>query len=122
MWPIGLRKGLDMMNRMTARRIGVCALSGALILAGPIGSWAQEGSAADQKIAAIKQSLTKSMAALRSYEWIETVTVKVDGEQKSRKENRCYYGAGGKQQKVPIDDGSAETHKKPRGIRGRIAK
>jgi hypothetical protein len=100
----------------------VLALSLALIGGGVMGAWAQGGSAADQKIAAIKQSLTQSMTALRSYEWIETVTVKVDGEQKSRKENRCYYGADGKEQKVPIADGSTEKKKKPRGLRGRIAK
>jgi hypothetical protein len=62
------------------------------------------------------------MAALRSYEWIETVTVLHDGEQKSRKENRCYYGADGKQEKVPIDDPSAAPPKKKRGLRGKIAK
>ena len=51
-----------------------------------------------------------------------TVTVKHDGEEKSRKESRCYYGADGKQEKVPIDDPSVEKKKKPRGLRGRIAK
>jgi hypothetical protein len=111
-----------MKDRAAYRRLGKRALPLAVLLAGVIGVWGEEGSAEDQKIAAIKQSLTESMAALRTYEWIETVTVKVDGEQKSRKENRCYYGADGKQQKVPIDDGSEEKGKKPRGIRGRIAK
>jgi hypothetical protein len=111
------------MKNRTGRRWNVaCALSLAVVFIGLIGPRAQEGSAADEKMAAIKQSLTKSMTALRSYEWIETTTVKVDGDQKSQKENRCYYGADGKEQKVPIDTGSEETSKKPRGIRGRVVK
>lgn len=91
-----------------------------LAFAAVTGVWAQEDAAA-QKIAAIKQSLQQSMAALRSYEWVETVTVKVDGEEKSRKESRCYYGADGTQEKVLISDSSAGK-KMPRGLRGRIAK
>jgi len=61
------------------------------------------------------------MKALRSYEWIETVTVKLGGEQKSQKQNRCYCGADGKEQKVPLAGQSAEGGRSPRGIRGRIA-
>jgi hypothetical protein len=110
-----------MKTRKSSRRFGAHALWVAAMFAGTIGAWAQEGAAEDQKIDAIKGSLTKSMAALRSYEWVETVTVKIDGDQKSRKQSRCYYGADGEEVKVPIDDGSAQK-KKPRGIRGRIAK
>jgi hypothetical protein len=108
--------------RKSSRRFGAHALWVAVMLAGTIGAWAQEEAAEQQKVAAIKQSLATSMKALRSYEWVETVTVKIDGDQKSRKQSSCYYGADGKQEKVPIYDGSAEEKKKPRGIRGRIAK
>jgi len=110
-----------MRNRRGSLRLGAGVLCVAVLLAGAIGAWAQEQAAADQKIAAIKQSLQTSMATLRSYEWIETVTVKLKGEQKSQKQSRCYYGADGKQQKVPLDGGSADGGKKPRGIRGHIA-
>ena len=102
------------------RRFGATLLWVAVVLAGAIGAWAQEN-AAEQKVAAIKQSLQQSMAALRSYEWVETVTVSHDGEEKSRKESRCYYGADGTQEKVPIGDSSA-GHKKHHGLRGRIEK
>jgi hypothetical protein len=100
-----------------ARSVALCA---ALALTLGAGVLAQQD-AATEKVAKIKQSFQASMAALRGYEWIETTTVKLDGEQKSQKQNRCYYGADGKEQKVPIGDQSAGETKSPRGIRGRIA-
>ena len=51
----------------------------------------------------LQQWMKASQVQLRSYEWVETTIVAKDGEEKSRKENRCYYGADGKQQKVPIE-------------------
>jgi hypothetical protein len=92
------------------------------LLSGVNGLSAEQDAAA-QKVAAIKQSLQASATALRSYEWIETITVSLDGDEKSRKENRVYYGADGKEQKVPVEGGqSSGSGKTPRGIRGRIAK
>ena len=73
------------------------------------------------KLAAMKESLKASMAALRSYEWVETTVISVKGEEKSRQQNRCYYGAEGKVQKIPIENESADSGKKPRGLRGKIA-
>jgi hypothetical protein len=110
-----------MNNQKRFRRIGAGLLCIPLALGVVTVAGAQEDPA-QQKVAAIKQSLQKSMAALHSYKWIETVTVKIDGEEKSKKQNQCYYGADGKQEKVPIDDPSATKKKKPRGLRGRIAK
>ena len=52
-----------MRNRIAFRSLGPCALWFAVMLAGAIGTWAQE-SAAEQKVAAIKQSLQSSMATL----------------------------------------------------------
>jgi hypothetical protein len=46
--------------------------------------------------AAVKESLQKSLAALRQYQWVETTTVSMKGEEKSRTQNNCYYGADGK--------------------------
>ena len=59
------------------------------------------------------------MAALRQYEWIETTVVSMKGEEKSRKQAQCYYGAEGTVQKVPIGAPAAEG-KTPRGVRGKI--
>lgn len=69
-------------------------------------------------VTAIKQSLGASMAALRQYEWIETTAVSIKGEEKSRKQAQCYYGAEGKVQKVPI--GAPPADDKKRGLRGKV--
>ena len=73
-----------------------------------------------ERLAAVKQSLQSSMAALRQYEWIETTVFSLKGEPKSKKQNRCYYGADGKLQKVPVGDEPEGDDKKKRGVRGRI--
>ena len=88
-----------------------------LALGGP--ALTQEGGAAD-KVAALKQSLQSGMAALRKYEWVEKTTLSLKGEQKSSKDNQCYYGADGKLQKIPVGEPAA-AGKSPKGIRGKIA-
>jgi hypothetical protein len=69
-----------------------------------------------QRVAALKQSLQKNQANLRRYEWIETTIVSLKGEEKSRKQQRCYYGADGKLQKLPVE-GAPESAPQ-RGRRG----
>lgn len=64
--------------------------------------------------------MASSQTMLRQYEWIETTTVSVKGEEKSRKQERCYYGADGKLTKVLLTDESAPEDKK-RGLLGKIA-
>jgi hypothetical protein len=71
-----------------------------------------------ERVAALKESLAKSAATLKQYEWIETTAISLNGELKSSKQNRCYYGADGKKQEVPI---TATPEKEMRGIRGKIA-
>jgi hypothetical protein len=63
---------------------------------------AAAGGAQDQ-VAALKQAMQQGMAAARKYEWVETTTISLKGEEKSKKQNRCYYGADGKVQKVSLD-------------------
>jgi hypothetical protein len=77
--------------------------------------------ASQDRVAALKQSLQASLAALRHYEWIETTVISLKGEAKAEKQNRCYYGAEGALQKVPVEGGAEGGGKKPRGLRGRIA-
>jgi hypothetical protein len=72
-------------------------------------------------VAAIKQSLQQSAAALRQYRWVETTVVSIKGEEKSRAQKSCYYGADGQVQKTPIGDEPEGESKKPRGVRGKIA-
>lgn len=70
------------------------------------------------RVAQIKESLAASKAALKSYEWVETTAVSLGGEEKARLENRCYYGAEGSLQKVPLAP-EAKDEKKKRGLRGK---
>jgi hypothetical protein len=95
---------------------GGCLVMAAM--AGPSPLVAQTASGPEQ-VAAIKQSLAESQQMLRQYEWIETTAISLNGEEKSRKQNRCYYGADGVLQKVPVSAPAAE--KKKRGLRGKIA-
>ena len=70
------------------------------------------------RVAALKTTFGASQANLRQYEWIETTVVSLNGEEKSRKQQRCYYGADGVLQKVLVD-ASPPAATKP-GLRGRI--
>jgi hypothetical protein len=79
-----------------------------------------QGSEQEQRVATFKQAVQQSMAGLRKYEWIETTTVSLKGEVKSQKQNRCYYGADGRIQKVPIGEAASPPQEQPAGRRGRI--
>jgi hypothetical protein len=70
------------------------------------------------RVAALKSSFSVSQANLRQYEWIETTVVSLNGEERSREQQRCYYGADGVLQKVVVD-ASPPPATKP-GLRGRI--
>jgi len=72
------------------------------------------------RVAALKASLQQSAVALRQYEWVETTVVSLKGEEKSNKESKCYYGADGKVQKVPVESAPEAGGKSPRGLRGKI--
>ena len=72
---------------------------------------------AQDPVAALKQSVQQGMALSRKYEWIETTIVSMKGEEKSRKQNRCYYGADGKVQKVPLDQAAPPAQAQPQGGR-----
>jgi len=84
-----------------------------------IGANAQEP-ASQERIAAFKKTLQQSQAQLRSYEWIETTTVMLKGEVKSQKQNRCYYDANGKVQKVAIGSPSASAQPSGGRLKRRI--
>ena len=63
---------------------------------------AQAPAGPDQMVAALKQNLAESQKRLRQYEWIETTAISLKGEEKSRKQQRVYYGADGKLVKTPL--------------------
>lgn len=62
-----------------------------------------------QRVAMLKQWLQASQAQLRNYEWVETTVISKGGEEKSRKQNTCYYGVDGKLQKVPAAAAAADS-------------
>ncbi len=94
----------------------LAALAAAVVL--PVLGLAQSSELGD-RVAALKQSLQKDQAELRKYEWIETTIVSYKDEQKSNAQKRCYYGADGVLQKVPVASTQADM---PRGLKGKIAK
>jgi hypothetical protein len=69
-------------------------------------------------VAALKQTLQESQARIRQYEWVETTIVSLKGEEKSRKQQRCYYGADGTLQKLPVGDSPPPQAQPSGGRRG----
>lgn len=101
--------------------LGVAVAVLSVILAMPV--LAQETAApagGTDHVAAIKQSLQQSAASIRQYRWVETTVISIKGDEKSRTQKSCAYGADGKVQKTPMGE-PAEEPKKKRGLRGRIA-
>src|SRR6185295_12387878 len=88
-----------------------------LTFAGTAGIFAQ----ADTKelITMIRKNLTDSKANIKNYEWLETTTIFLKGEQKSVKQNQCYYSVDGKLTKV--ETGGGTEAKTKGGIRGKVA-
>ena len=90
----------------------------ALLLASASLAIAQQPTA-QERVAALKASLAASQATLKKYEWVETTVVSLKGEEKSRQMNRCYHGADGKVQKVPLT--TPPPAEKKRGLKGKKA-
>lgn len=72
----------------------------------------------EERVAAIKQSLEKSMQQIQQYQWTETTVVSYKGEEKSRTQKSCVYGMDGKVKKTEVGP-PPETEKK-RGLRGKV--
>ena len=109
-----------MRHKLFGPNVTVLAAAGFLVVATvsrPVALAAQTDSA-ESPIAALKRSLAESQQLLRKYEWIETTALSLNGEEKSRKQNRCYYGADGVLQKVPVSEAAPEKGK--RGVRGKV--
>ena len=92
------------MNRTLARSVIAGATVTCLPMARP---GAQAPPTPDQMVAALKQNLAESQKRLRQYEWVETTAISLKGEEKSRKQQRVYYGADGKLTKLPIGEPQA---------------
>jgi hypothetical protein len=73
---------------------------------------------AKEIVALIKTNLVESKEKLKTYEWIETTTTFVKGEEKSKKQNQCYYGVDGKL--VKVETGGSTQAKSKGGLRGKV--
>jgi hypothetical protein len=92
------------MTMKAIRIVGIALLGGAVGMATTLGAQQPPAAAAQpDPVAALKQSIGEGTKKLAQYEWVETTVIKLKGEEKSRKLNRCYYGADGKVQKIPMD-------------------
>jgi hypothetical protein len=100
------------MKRWQAVPVGVSALCLGLVA----GASAQQP-APEERVAVLKKSLQENQARLRQYEWVETTVVSLKGEEKSRTQKRCYYGADGKVQKTAIAEPAQEASEGRRGGR-----
>ena len=102
---------------MVSRALGISLLALLVVCPGIAAAQALQPSV-QERVAILKGTFAASQANLRQYEWIETTVVSLNGEEKSRKQQRCYYGADGVLQKVLVD-ASPPPPTKP-GLRGRI--
>jgi hypothetical protein len=102
---------------MVSKTVELCILAGALVIASMAVAQTAQPSLQD-RVVTLKTTFASSQAKLRQYEWIETTVVSLNGEEKSRKQQRCYYGADGALQKVLVQ-ASPPPATKP-GLRGRI--
>ena len=102
--------------------IGLAVLSATILGSTPPSVAARTPRSASQAgdtVAALKQSIQENQVRLRRYQWIETTAVSLKGDEKSRKQNECYYDVEGKVQKVPIASAAPQEAPK-RGLRGKI--
>jgi len=72
-----------------------------------------------ERVAALKQTVAQNQQRLRQYQWIETTVITVAGDEKSREQKQCYYGADGALQKITISTSPPPEEKF--GLRGLIA-
>ena len=104
---------------MRRKYLRIGALVAVMVGSLSLPAFAQQPTAAE-RVASLKATLAASQVVLRQYEWIETTVVSLKGEEKFRKQERCYYGADGKLMKVLLTQSAPESTK--RGLRGKIAK
>ena len=90
-------------KQIPALSVVVAALGAGAILQAQPPQAPSAGGGSKDPVAALKQTMQQGMALARKYEWVETTIISLKGEEKGKKQNRCYYGADGKVQKVSLD-------------------
>jgi hypothetical protein len=74
--------------------------------------------AARQRLAAVKESVTRNQAELRQYTWTEQIQVSFGNEVRKTEESLCHYGPDGRVQRTPA--ASPAQGRASRGMIGRI--
>lgn len=79
--------------------------------------------AAQQKLAAVKESVARNQAELHQYTWTEQIQISFDNEVRKTEESLCHYGPDGRVQRTPLGSpaqGKASRDITSRGIIGRF--
>jgi hypothetical protein len=103
---------------MLVRTVGIGLLAAVLVTGSRVVLAQASQLSVQEHVVNLKTALDASQANLRQYEWIETTIVSLKGEEKSRKQQRCYYGADGVLQKVVVDASPPPATK--HGLLGKI--
>ena len=106
-------------KQLSAIVVATAALGMAAVLEGQQAPAQGAGGGQADHVAALKQTMQQGMGLARKYEWVETTTISLKGEEKSKKQNRCYYGADGKVQKISLDQPQQQAPAQSAGGRGR---
>jgi hypothetical protein len=108
-----------LMTHALCRVFALAAIALGILTSLPVArTFAQGPPTPDQMVAALKQNLAESQKRLRQYEWIETTAISLKGEEKSRKQQRVYYGADGKLMKLPMGEPQPQAAQGGGGRRG----
>ncbi len=99
------------MNTKLGMRLGIGLV--ALLCLSQVQAQAPDG--LSDKVAALKKNLQQNQINLKQYEWVDTVTVSKDGDQKSQKQFRCYYGVDGTLQKTLLSNSQDQDQGGGRG-------
>jgi hypothetical protein len=107
------------MRKIAWRKLSTTLLASLALLAGAglICPANAQNPELQQRVAALKQNVARDQQSIRQYEWIETTVISVKGEEKSREQKQCYYGADGSLQKVDL----SESPQDKKRLRGHIA-
>ena len=103
---------------------GISIAISALCVVAVLAQQPDAGTAKQERIAALKQSLVANQAALKQYAWTETTQISLKGEVKKEEQKECQYGPDGKVQKTPIQGANQPQQQASGGGRrgGRLKK
>lgn len=85
---------------MNIRTLAICLYSTALVATTALAQ--NPGAAAQNQIGALRESLDRNRAALKSYTWVETTEISSKGEVRTRVQKSCRYGPDGRVEKTPL--------------------